>query len=176
MICMGSTHRFRDNVVNQAQSLEILRSDFESACRGLSIFLTLPEYGRTTFGRDDRVIGILQHKDSVSNTDPQSTATAAFSGNRHDTGNSKTRHFTQVIGDSCSLASSYSANAWVSSGRINKSKNWPREFFGQLHEAQGFAIALRLGHSEVSIELLFCVTGLLCSHHNARLAVKGCET
>src|SRR5262249_38504231 len=58
----------------------------------------------------------------------------------------------------------------------DKSEDWPRKFFGELHQAYSLAITLRLGHPEISIELLFCIAGLLCSHHNTRLAVKACKT
>src|SRR4030095_12862687 len=54
-------------------------------------------------------------------------------------------------------------------------EQWQTELFGQFHESQGFAVALRPRNAEVAIDLLLGVAPLLLAEHHAWLAVEAGE-
>src|SRR5207253_8314258 len=61
-------------------------------------------------------------------------------------------------------------------GCINESMNRPGKFLGDLHDAQGFAITLGIGHAEIAVHLAFGVAPFLMPDHRHFLPMKAGET
>src|SRR5713101_3902548 len=83
-----------------------------------------------------------------------------------DDGHGQPRHLAEVAGDGLSLAALLGVNPRVGAGRIHEGEDGPAELGGELHHAQGLAVALGLGHAEVAGEFLFGVAALLVTHDN----------
>src|SRR6185436_17232231 len=66
------------------------------------------------------------------------------------------------------------ADAWVGPGGIYKCHNRETKFVGHFHQAQGFAIAFRVGRTKIALNVLFRVAALLGSdNHHALFADFG---
>ena len=58
--------------------------NFERGRRPFGVLVALPEDAGAAFGADDRVVGVLQHRDAVADADSQRTAAAAFADDDAD--------------------------------------------------------------------------------------------
>ena len=56
-------------------------------------------------------------------------------------------------------------------GGINKCTDGAAELFGLLHQAQGFAVALRAGHTEVVLQVALQIAALAVADDRDRLAL-----
>ena len=99
-------------------------------------------------------------------------ARAAFSGDGDQDGHGKARHFAQVVSDGFGLAALFGVHAGICAGRIHEDEDGAVEFRGELHRAQGFAIAFGLGLAEIAREALLGVAAFLAADDHYGLAVK----
>ena len=76
------------------------------------------------------------------------------------------------MGNGLSLATFLSVNARIGAVRVDKSKDRPAIFFCDLHHAQRFAVAFRVGRAKVAVNALLHVPTLLRADNQNFLAVK----
>ena len=91
----------------------------------------------------------------------QRAAAAAFADADDDHGHGEARHLAEVAGDGFGLAALLGVDAGIGAGGVEEGDDRAAELAGDLHGAEGLAIALGLGHAEVAEELLFGVAALL---------------
>ena len=125
------------------------------------VFVALPEDAAAALGADDRVPGEFHHRDAVGHADAQRAAGAAFAGDDADDRRLQAAHLHQVAGDRLGLPALFGADAGVGAGRVDQGDDRQAELLGQLHAAQGFAIALGVGQAEVALDLFLGVPALV---------------
>ena len=81
-------------------------------------------------------------------------------------------HFPQIARDGFGLAALFGVDSGVGAGGIEEGDDRPAELGRQLHGAQGLAVALRLRHAEIAVELLFGVAAFLLADQHDGLAVE----
>ena len=169
---MGATEGFLHDAVDQPERLEPRCGNAHDPGGFACFFGAFPENRRATFGRNDRVGRILQHLHDVTDTDGQRSAGAAFADHRNDNRRFQRRHFIEIAADGLGLATLFGSDARVGTGRVDEGEDRNGEFFRQMHQAQGLAIAFRAGHAEVAREFFLGIVPLLMADDHHRLAVK----
>ena len=83
-------------------------------------------------------------------------------------------HREQVSGNGPGLAAFLGSDARIGSRRIDKRDDRAFEFLGQLHQPQGFSIAFRIGHAEISFDpLLEALSFFMTDDANGPAAERG---
>ena len=134
-----------------------------------------PEDRRAALGRDHRVDRVLEHVHAVADGDGQRAAAAALAGHVDDDRRRQARHLAQVVGDRLGLPALLGVQARGRRRACRRSVTiGPAELRRQLHHAQRLAVALRLGHAEVPVDLLLGVAALLVAddHHRPLLVER----
>src|SRR5437867_5506825 len=80
------------------------------------------------------------------------------------------------MGDGLGLPSLFRVDAGVCAGSVDESENRPAEFFCNFHDAERFAVAFRLGHAEIAIQLLLRISSLLVADEADRRVRHESET
>ena len=171
-ITVRTADGFVHDFVDQAERLETVCGDAEGIGSGFGFFARFPQNGGTAFRADDRVNRVLQHQHLVGHRNRQRTTRSAFANDGGDDGHLKLGHFENIAANGLGLATLFGVDPRVSAGRVDKSKDRKLEFFGGLHQAQGFAVALGLAHAKVAQGTFFGVTPLLLANHHAGLAIE----
>src|SRR5581483_923829 len=99
--------------------------------------------------------------DPVSDRNCQCTTASPFASDGADDGDLNARHLPQVAGNGLRLSTFLGAQAGVSTGRVHKCEDGPAEFFSNMHGSQRLAIAFRIRHAKIAVNLLARVAGLL---------------
>src|SRR5690606_13894798 len=86
------------------------------------------------------------------------------------------RHFHQVAGYGLTLSALFRFDSRIGTHSVNQCPYRLVEFFGQPHQAQGFAISLGVGHSDIPELTLFGIFALLMPNNHQRLPTYGSET
>jgi hypothetical protein len=81
-------------------------------------------------------------------------------------------HLDQVAGDGLGLAAFLGAQAGPGTRRVYEGEDGDAELLGQLHEAEGLAVALGVGHAEVAAEVLLGVAAALVADDHDGLAFE----
>ncbi len=115
----------------------------------------LPHDGGAAFGRDDGVDGVLEHEDAVGDCERERAAGAAFAGDGGDGGDAEAGHFEEVAGDGFGLAALFGTEAGVGSGAVDEGEDGAVELLGDLHGAEGLAVAFGVGRAELAGDALF---------------------
>src|SRR5690606_990658 len=128
--------------------------------------------GSTTLWGYHCVGGVLQHHDSIAHCNGQRTARTALADDGSDNRYLELGHGVQIMANGFGLPTLFGTDARVGARRIDEGKNGQLEFFGQAHQAQGFAIAFRTWHAEIAHGALFGVTAFLMTDDHARLPIE----
>ncbi|OPZ11974.1 MAG: hypothetical protein BWZ07_01633 [Alphaproteobacteria bacterium ADurb.BinA280] len=136
----------------------------------------LPQDGSTAFGRDDRVGAVFEHQGAITDTNCQRASGPAFTNHRADHRNAQFRHFQQIAGDGFGLAAFFRADAGIRAGGVDEGQQRQTEALGQLHDAQGFAVALRAWHAEVALDLGLGIATFLMPDDRDRAAIDATDT
>lgn len=172
VIRMGATFGLGDDFIDQFKIEEVLRGDFQGFGSGLGFRRVAPHNGSTTLRRNDGVDGIFEHENAVANGGGQRSAGTALARNRDDDGHGQAGHFPEIMSDSLRLAALFGIHTGIGAWGIDENDYRAPEFRGELHNAQGFAVTLRLRLAEIAGEALFGVAPFLTSHNKHRPAVK----
>ena len=132
---MSTTGRFVDDAVNEAERLQPDCRDAEGFGRIRRAFGTFPEDGCTSLRRNDRVGGILHHKDKITHRDGKRTTRAAFADNGRDHRNPNLGHHVQVAANGLRLAALLGANAGIGARRVDEGEKRQTELFRRFHQA-----------------------------------------
>ena len=165
-VAVGAANGLVDDFVHQPKCLEAQGRDTQGVGSFLCFVGGFPQNRCAAFGADNRVNRVLEHHHLVGHRDGQCAARTALADDGGDDGHLELRHFKNITPDGLRLAALFGINARVGARRIDEGKHWQLELFRQLHQAQGFAVALRLAHAEVAQPALFGIpTFLLAQHH-----------
>ena len=116
------------------------------------------------FRGDHAVDRVFEHEDHVADAQGERSAAAALADADHQNGDGQAGHLAQIAGDRLGLAALLGVDAGVGAGSVQEGDHGPAELGGQLHRAQRLAVAFRLRHAEVAVELLLGVAALLLGH------------
>ena len=114
----------------------------------------------------------MQHIDVIAHRNRQGTTGAAFADNGTQHRHAQAGKLIQIAADGLRLAALLGANTRISAGRVDKSEHGNLKFFCRFHQAQGFAVAFRLGHTKIAADFFFGVAPFLMANHHHALAVK----
>ena len=114
----------------------------------------------------------MQHVDIIADGNRQRATRAAFADDGADDRHFELGELVKVAADGFGLVALFGADAGVGAGGINESEHRQAEFFGSLHQAQGFAVALGARHAEVAADFFFGVAAFLVADDDDALAVK----
>ena len=169
MIEMRAALGLGNDFVDDSQFLQIARGNFQRFGGDFGFGRIAPKNRSATLRRNHGVDGILQHVHAIADGNRQRAARTAFSRDGHNDGHGQARHLAKIARDGFGLAALFGIDSRIGAGRIDKRKNGPAEFCGQLHHAQRLAIAFRLRLAEIQRHALFGVSALLLAdqHHRA---------
>nr|GEU28296.1 hypothetical protein [Tanacetum cinerariifolium] len=171
-IAVGAAQRFVDDLVDQADGFEAVRRQAQRFGSVGRAFRGFPQDRRATFGRDHRIGRVLQHQHRVAHGNGERAAGAAFADDGGNQRHFQFGHHVQVVADGFGLAALFGVDAGEGARGVNEREDGDAEFFRQLHQAHGLAIAFRFWHAEVAHGALLGVAPLLVADHHARLAVE----
>src|SRR5690606_486511 len=171
-IAVSTTQRLGDQVVDQTQLLQARRGHAHGLGGVGGLFGTLPQDGGAAFGGNHRVDGVLQHHQTVADTDCQRTTGTTLTDYSGDDRRLQTRHYLKVPGNRLALTALFSVDTRIGTGRVDKGDDRHVEALGHLHQTAGLAVALWLGHAEVAAHLLLHVAALLMADDHDRTAVQ----
>src|SRR6185369_17391424 len=97
-----------------------------------------------------RVVAEFEHQHAIGHAERQRTARATFADDGADDRHRAARHDLDRRADRFALAALFRADAAVSAGRVDEGEDRQTEALGQLVDANGFAVAFRVGHPEIS--------------------------
>src|SRR5438067_5141574 len=172
MVGVSAAFGFRNCAVDTAEFGEVLGCNAKGFGSQILFARVAPHDRGASFGRDNGIDGVLHHENAIGNSDGQCSAATAFARDSRNDWNFETSHFTQVMGNGFGLASLFGPQTGVSSGGVDKSEDGAPEFFGKLHSANCFAVAFRIRHAEIAIDLLLGVAGLLMANDQPVVAVE----
>src|SRR6267154_2713830 len=172
VIGMRASFRFGHNLIDDAQFLQVGGRNFQGDRRRFRLGRIAPHNGRAAFRRNHGIETVLENIHAVADGYGQRAARSAFAGHGHNNRHRQAGHLAQVQRDRLRLAALLGVEAGVRALRIDKRKNRPAVFCGQLHYAQGFAIAFRLGLTEIAHQSLFGIAPLLVTDHRHGPPVK----
>ena len=118
----------------------------------------------------------MQHIDKVAHGNRQRAAGTSFADDGADDGHFQLGQFVQVFADGFGLVALFRTDAGIGSGRIDEGQYGQAEFFRQMHQAQGFAVAFGARHAEVAADFFFGVAAFLVADDDDALAVKPRQT
>src|SRR5882762_4701759 len=172
VIGMGASFRFGDNLIDDAQFLQVGGRNFQRDSRRFRLGRVAPHNGRAAFRRNHGIETVLENIHAVADGYGQRAARSAFAGHGHNNRHRQAGHLAQVQRDRLRLAALLGVEAGVRALRIDKRKNRPAVFCGQLHYAQGFAIAFRLGLTEIAYQALLGIAPFLVPYNRNRPPVE----
>ena len=166
---MGATEGLRDHLVDESVREIPPRGQGEAVGRaGVRLLVRLlPEDGGAALGRDDRVPGVLEHRDPVGDGDPERAARTALADHDRDDGGAQAAHLEEVHRDRLRLAALLAAEAGVGAGRVDEGHDRKPELLGELHLEERLAVALGMGAAEVGGDLLGDGLSLVVDDHEA---------
>jgi hypothetical protein len=94
---------------------------------------------------------------AVGDANSQCAAAAAFARDDADDRRAQPAHFHEVASNAFGLPALLGADAGVGAGGVDQCDHRQAELFGQLHAAQGLAVALGMGQAEVALDLFLRV-------------------
>ena len=125
-----------------------------------------------TLRRNHRVESVLENVHAIAYGNRQCAARAAFAGDRDNDRNRQPCHFPQISRNRFALPALFGVDSGIRAGRVDKRENRPAKFRGELHHAQGFAIAFRLGLAKIPSHALLGVAPFLMANHRHRATMK----
>ena len=66
----------------------------------------------------------------------------------------------------------FRADAGVGAGGVHKGEHGHAEFFGKVHQAQGFAVAFGAGHAKIAVQFFFGVAPFLMPNHHHAVPIE----
>src|SRR5690606_35839106 len=114
----------------------------------------------------------LQHSHFVANAYTQSTARGSLTYDDAYYRHLQAHHFKQVAGYSLTLSALFCFQTGISARSVYKRYNRLVKLLCQLHQAQRFAVTLRIGHTKVAQLTLFGIYALLMTNKHYRLSIN----
>src|SRR5574343_745988 len=161
MVTMRAAERLAYHPVDQPQGFQAMRPDTHGFRSFRCLFGTLPQNGSAAFRRNDGISGVLQHLHGIADGNRQRAAGAALADDGDDDRHFQFGHHVQITANRFGLAALLGVDTGVGTRRIDEGHDWDAELLGQLHQAQGLAIALGARHAEVAVDLFLGIATLL---------------
>src|SRR5918993_2585549 len=158
---MGPAHRFRHDLVDDAERQQIRRREFQGRRRFHLARGVAPQDRGAAFGWNDAVDGELVHQDTVADRNAEGAAAAALATHVYDDGDVEQRHLAKVHGDGLGYPAFLRLHARVGGGRVDKHDDGAAELLRQPHPPERLAVTLRLRITEVPEDLLLGVAAPL---------------
>ncbi len=118
---------------------------------------------------------MLLHGHAVGQRQRQRAAGAALAQQHAHHGHAQARERQQVVGDGVALPALLGLHAAERALRVHEAHHGAAELLGLTHEAQRFAVALRLRAAEVARDALFEVASFLLRDHRHRATLDPAE-
>ena len=165
---MRAAGRLRYDPIDHTQLLQILSSD-PHRLGGVGRFLRgAPEDGGAAFGRDHRIDAVLKHQHAVRRGDADRAPGHALAGDRGDQRHTDREALLRRAGDRLGLAPFLRLHTRKGAGRVRQGDHRQAEPIGQIHQADGLAIAFGPRHAEIVLEAARRVIAfLLADDHDA---------
>ena len=170
-VAVGAAGRLAHDLVDQAQALQARGGQAQLFGGILGLAGILPQDRGAAFRGNGRVHRVLQHHGAVAHAQRQRAAGATFTDHGADDRHLQFGHLDQVACDRFGLAARFGVDARPGAGGVDQGQHRQAEALGHLHQAQGLAVAFRLGHAEVAAHLLPGVAALLVADDHQRAAV-----
>src|SRR5262245_10723665 len=174
-VAVRAAERLVHDLVDQAERLQARSGDAERLRRFRRIVGALPQDGGAALGRDHGIGRVLEDVDEVPYRDSERAAGAAFADDGAQDRHAQLGHGIEVAADRFRLAALLGPDARIRARRVHEREYRHAELLGELHQPQGLAVALGLGHAEIAENLLLGVAPLLVADHHAGLAVEARE-
>ena len=113
-----------------------------------------PQNRRASFGRDDRVAGVLLDQHDVGDAERERAAGSAFAYHARNRRHVETRHQLEVVRDRLGLSALFGAHARLRALRIDKCDEREPETIGELVNPRRFAIALGMRLAKVALDAI----------------------
>ena len=120
MIAMSPARWLGDYIVDDPEPEQVATGELESLGRSRSVLGPFPEDRRAAFGTDDRIVGMIEHCDSVAQADPQGPARAPFADHDADDRCRDLAHAHQVFSDDRRLTALFGADSGIGPGRVDE--------------------------------------------------------
>ena len=172
---MGAAGRLLDDAIDQLVREHVIRGQLQCFGGLLLIVPTAPEDGRAGLRRDHAIPCVLEHEHLVADTDPKRSAGSTFTDDDADHRHLQLHHLEQVARDGLALSAFFGLQTWECTRSIDQRHHRLVEFLRQLHQAQGLAVAFRIGHTEVAVLAHLGIDPLLLADEHHRAAVDLAE-
>ena len=172
---MGALARLADDGVDDAKCLLLAGSQAHGHSRLLGHVTGAPKDARTALGTDDRVDRVLEGQHHVADGDGERAARAALTGDDGDDGRAQRGHVGDVASDGLCLATLFRGGIGSGARGIHEGDHRQAQAFGQLEQAAGLAVALRMGHAEVAADVLLHLVALLVTQEHDPMVAHGGE-
>jgi hypothetical protein len=172
---MGASHRLGDDPVDDSERLQILSRHPHRLGGVGGLFGRAPQDRGAAFGRDDGVDAVLEHQDPVGGGDGDGAARAPFPDDGGDHRHAEREAGLGRAGDRFRLAALLGLDSREGAGRVDQADDGQAEAVGELHQADGLAIAFRLGHAEIVGEPAGRVVAFLMADQHDLAAAQPAE-
>src|SRR5699024_12176024 len=122
--------------------------------------------------RNHRVDAVLQHGQMIAQTYGPRAAGTAFADVGADNRHAQLSHVVQVARNGFALVALLGTNARIGAGSVDQRDHGQAETFGQFHQPQRLAVALRFRHAEVAVDLFLGVAPFLVADEHDRPAIQ----
>ena len=171
---VGAAGRLLNHRVDDTELLQVGRPKSEGPGRVCLELDALPENAGTALGTDHAVVGMLEHRHSVADADPERAPRTTLADHHADDRHRKRRHQEHAFGDHLGLAAFLSSHAGIGAGGVDQADHRQPVFGRQLHLAHRLAIALRMGAPEMAgLPFGEGLALLVADHHHLVLVELG---
>src|SRR5271165_5623395 len=158
---MSTAERFRNDLVDQPQLLELGSGQLQRFRRFRCVATVFPENCGTTFRTDDRIVGVLQHQDTISDPYSQSSAGTTFTDHCGNYGCAQKHHFTQIHCNRFRDMSFFGSDSRVSPRRVNQRDHRKAKPFPKPHDTERLPVSFRVCAPEIASNILLRIPTLL---------------
>ncbi len=136
----------------------------------------LPQYRGAPFGADHGIVSVLQHENTIGNSDAKRAARASFTDHGCNNWSPQDHHFSQI---NCyglrnmPLLGTYSR---VGTRGIDERYHGQTKLFREPHQSKGFSVSLGVGAAEISPNIFFGIPTLLMGYNNTPKFADRSET
>ncbi|MNU70231.1 hypothetical protein D3C71_596330 [compost metagenome] len=169
---MRAADRLRNDPVDDAERLQIFRSDLHIGRGFLGAGRIAPENGGGTFRRDHRIDRMFEHVDAVAGGDRDCAARAAFADDDGDDRHLHVEAHFRRTGDGFGLAALFRANTGIGASRIDEGDDRQRETVGQFQHADRLAVTFRARAAKIMLQAALGVVAFFLADDGDGLAVE----
>src|SRR5215467_8715824 len=174
-VAVGPTNRLGDDDINNAQGLEILRSDLHVGGRVDGTRRVAPQDRRRCLRRGHSIDSMLQHEHAVGRGDRHRSPRAALADDDRDEGHAEREASVGRTGDGLGLTALLGTDPWVGAGGVDKGQHRQPELVGHVHQPYRLTVSLRARHAEVVLDAALSIETFLISDYDNGAVMEPAE-